>query len=166
MEKTITTDEDYDNIIRTAVVAASAAGPLAMSPIPATDTVVVAGIWTTMMTGIARKTGHSLDLETGKKVVLAVISGAGLYWTGGKALTWIIARIPGIGWVTGSGANSVLNGTFTVWLGYSLIDLFEKEDFELDDWEFCIEYLKDAMKPQANKDKLKRIRAFFKRWTG
>lgn len=165
METTVMADENYDSIIRTAVVAASAAGPLAMSPIPVADTFVVAGIWATMMTGIARKTGHDLDLETGKKVALAVISGAGAYWTGCKALTWIIAKVPGIGWVTGSGANSVLNGAYTVWLGYSLIDLFEKEGFELDDWIFCIEYLKDAMKPRTNKDKLMRIRAFFKRWT-
>lgn len=159
-------DEGYDNIIRTAVVAASAAGPLAMSPIPATDTVVVAGVWTTMMTSIAKKAGHSLDPETGKKVILAVISGAGAYWTGSKALTWIIAKIPGIGWVTGSGINGILNGAFTVWLGYALIDLFEKNDFELGDWEFCIEYLKNAMKPQVDKGKIKRIRAFFGRLTG
>ncbi len=37
-------DQDYDDIIRKAVAAAAATGPLAMSPVPATDTVAVAGI--------------------------------------------------------------------------------------------------------------------------
>lgn len=159
-------DEDYDGIIRTAFVAASATGPLVISPIPGSDLVVVTGIWTTMMTGIARKTGHSLDVETGKKVVVAVVAGAGAYWTGSKTLTWILAKIPGIGWATGSAINSGLNGAFTLWLGYAFIDLFEKDDFDLQNWEFCIEYLKIAMKPGINKAKLMRIRAFFKRWTG
>lgn len=156
-------DQDYDDIIRKAVAAAAATGPLAMSPVPATDTVAVAGIWTTMMIAIASRTGHSLDVETGKKVVLAFIAQAGAYWTGSKALTWIIAKFPGIGMVTGSGANSVLNGAFTVWLGCLLIDLFEREDFELIDWPVYVGFLKDAKKPWEDVGKLRRVRDFFKR---
>lgn len=156
-------DQDYDDIIRKAVAAAAATGPLAMSPIPATDTVAVAGIWTTMMIAIARRTGHSLDVETAKKVVLAVIVQATAYWTGSKTLTWIIAKFPGIGWVTGSATNSVLNVAFTVWLGYALIDLFEREDFELIDWPAYAGFLKDAMKPWGDVGKLRRARDFFKR---
>ena len=156
-------DQDYDDIIRKAVAAAAATGPLAMSPIPATDTIAVAGIWTTMMIAIARRTGHSLDVETAKKVVLAVITQAGAYWTGSKALTWIVAKIPGPGMVTGSGANSVLNGAFTVWLGYRFIDLFEREDFELIDWQVYAETLMDAKKPWGDVGKLRRVRDFFKR---
>lgn len=157
-------DEDYDGIIRKAVTGAAATGPLALSPIPQADAVVVVGIWTTMMIAIARRKGHSLDVETGKKVVLAFIHQAGAYWVGSKALTWIVAKVPGIGMVTGSGANSILNGTFTVWLGLTFIDLSEREDFELIDWSVYAESLKDAKRPYADVAKLRRARDFFKRW--
>src|SRR6266849_1760727 len=158
-------DQDYDDIIRKAIAAAAATGPLAMSPVPLTDTAAVAGIWTTMMIAIARRTGHALDVETAKKVVLAVIAQALAYWAGCKALTWLIAKFPGIGMVTGSGANSVLNVALTVWLGYAFIDLFEREDFELIDWPVYVGVLKDAMKPGADVSKLRRVRDFFKRWS-
>jgi uncharacterized protein (DUF697 family) len=157
-------DEDYDGIIRKAVTGAAATGPLAMSLIPSADTVVITGIWTTMMIAIARRTGHSLDARTGKKVVLGFIHQAGAYWAGSKALTWIVAKVPGIGMVTGSGANSVLNGTFTVWLGLTFIDLSEREDFELIDWAVYVDSLKDAKRPYADVAKLRRVRDFFKRW--
>jgi len=66
--------------------------------------------------------------------------------------------------VTGSGANSVLNGTFTVWLGLTFIDLSERDDFELIDWSVFAESLKDSKQPYADVAKLRRIRVFFKRW--
>ncbi len=68
----------------------------------------------------------------------------------GHALTWIVAKVPGIGMVTGSGANSVLNGTFTVWLGLTFIDLSERDDFELIDWSVFAESLKDSKQPYAD----------------
>jgi len=157
-------DEDYDGILRKAVTGAAATGPLAMSLIPTADTIVIAGIWTTMMIAIARKRGRSLDAETGKKLVPAFIAQAGAYWVGSKALTWVVAKVPGIGMVTGSAANGVLNATFTVWVGLTFIDLAEREDFELIDWSVYAESLKDAKRPYADIRKLRRIRDFFKRW--
>ena len=75
-----------------------------------------------------------------------------------------MAKVPGIGMVTGSAANGVLNATFTVWVGLTFIDLAEREDFELIDWSVYAESLKDAKRPYADIRKLRRIRDFFKRW--
>jgi uncharacterized protein (DUF697 family) len=160
-------DKDYDTILRSAVAAAATAGPLAMSPIPGTDTIVVAGAWIGMIVAIAKKTGcDELDAETAKKIALGVIAGAGAYWTGSKLFTWTLAKIPGIGWVTGSGINSGLNVVFTLWLGYALIDLFEGPNPEFDDITTIIEQLTEAMKPQARSGKVNRIVGFFKRVGG
>ncbi len=157
-------DADFDGIIRTAVVAAAATGPLVVLPVPGADAIPIAGIATTMMIAIARETGHSMDPTTSKKVVLAVIAQAGSYWVNVKAFNWIVAKFPGIGWVTGSGANSLLNVAFMVWLGYAFIDLFEKEDVEVIDLGSHLVFLQEAMKPNPGLRKLMRIRDFFKRW--
>lgn len=158
-------DEEYDDIVRTAAAAAAATGPLAMSPVPATDTLAIAGIWTAMMTAIAQRTGHRLDAETAKKVAVGISGAAGGYWVGCKWFTWILAKIPGVGMVTGSGINSTLNVGFTLWLAYSFIDLFEEDDIDLTDWEFMITQLKGAMKPSMSSGKVARIREFFGRFT-
>lgn len=158
-------DKDYDSIIRTATGAAAACGPLALSPVPVTDTVAIAGIWATMMTAIARRAGHGLDKETAKMVALGVLGAAGSYWSGCKTFTWVLAKIPGPGMIVGSGVNGTLNAGFTLWVAYSFIDLFEEDDIDLTDWEFMITYLKGAVRPAANSAKLRRIRAFFRRMT-
>jgi hypothetical protein len=98
--------------------------------------------------------------------VLAVIAQAGSYWVNVKVFNWIVAKIPGIGWVTGSGANSLLNVAFMVWLGLAFIDLFEKDDVEVGDLGSHLAFLREAMKPNPGLRKLRRISAFFKRWAG
>lgn len=157
-------DADFDGIIQAAVVAAAATGPLVVLPVPGADALPMAGIATTMMIAIARQTGHAVDATTGKKVVLAVIAQAGSYWVNVKAFNWLVAKFPGIGWVAGSAANSLLNGAFMVWLGYAFIDLFKRDHVEVIDLASHLEFLQDAMKPNPGLRKLKRIRGFFMRW--
>lgn len=157
-------DADFDGIIHAAVVAAAATGPLVVLPVPGADALPIAGIATTMMIAIARQTGHTVDAATGKKVVLAVVAQAGSYWMNVKAFNWLVAKFPGIGWVAGSGANSLLNAAFMVWLGYAFIDLFEREDVEVIDLGSHLGFLQEAMKPNPGVRKLKRIRNFFTRW--
>ncbi|GHO77939.1 hypothetical protein KSD_57100 [Ktedonobacter sp. SOSP1-85] len=157
-------DKDYDTILRTAAAAASAAGPLAISPIPGADTLVIAGVWSTMMIAVARKAGQGVfNGEVSKKVALSVIAGAGAYWTGSKLFTWILAKIPVVGWVTGSGINAGLNGIFTLWMGYALIDLFEGPNLKIEDMATIIKQLTDAMKPHVGSSKVKRVVGFFQR---
>jgi len=157
-------DEKYDTILRTAITAAAASGPLAMSPIPGTDTLVMGGTWIAMMTAIAKKAGYNnLDSEIAKKVVLGVVAGAGAYWTGSKIFTWILAKIPVIGWVTGSGINATLNVLFTLWMGYAFIDWFEGPNIEFNDLSTTIKQLIDAMQPGLRSGKIQRIADFFTR---
>ncbi|MEV6598677.1 hypothetical protein AB0M36_17730 [Actinoplanes sp. NPDC051346] len=99
-----------------------------------------------------------------KKVALGVLGAAGGYWVGCKLFTWVLAKIPGVGMVTGSGINGMLNAGFTLWLAYSFIDLFEEDDIDLTDWEFLITQLKGAMRPSMSSGKFRRIRAFFGRF--
>lgn len=157
-------DENYDTILRTAATVASAAGPLAISPIPETDTLVIAGVWSTMMVAIAHKAGNNaFNGEMAKKVALGVIAGAGAYWTGSKFFTWILGKIPVVGWVTGSGINAGLNMIFTLWMGFALIDLFEGPNLKIDDIAAIIKQLTDAIKPHIGSNKVKRVGSFFQR---
>lgn len=160
-------DENYDTILRTAAALAASTGPLAISPVPEVDLVFIATIWSAMMAAIAEEAGcYELNAEVTKKIVFGVIAGAGAYWTGCKFFTWILAKIPVVGWVTGSGINSGLNVVFTLWMGFALIDLFEGPDLKLNDVPTIIEQLMDAMKPRTTSDKIKRIMSFFKRVGG
>lgn len=157
-------DEEYDQILRRSFSAALATGPLALSPVPNSDMVAMAGIWSGMMVAISRKNGHELNPGVAKKVALSVTTGVAAYWTGSKMFTWVLAKVPGIGTVTGTGINGILNGSYTLWLGLAFIDLFEKKDVDLTDVTFVTRFVSEAMKPRVGGEKVARVRAFFKRW--
>lgn len=157
-------DEEYDQILRRSFSAALATGPLALSPVPNSDMVAMAGIWSGMMVAISRKNGHELNPGVAKKVALSVTTGVAAYWTGSKMFTWVLAKVPGIGTVTGTGINGILNGSYTLWLGLAFIDLFEKKDVDLTDVTFVTQFVSEAMKPRVGGEKVARVRAFFKRW--
>jgi len=156
-------DEDYDTILRTAAAAAAATAPLAMSPVPLTDAAAMAGIWSTMLVAIAKKSGHHLDADTARRMAFAATAGAGGYWTGSKIFTWALAKIPGPGMVAGATVNGTLNVTFTLFVGYVFIDLFEKPEFDVLDVESDMAYLRQGLKPYMSTDKLHRIAGFMKR---
>ncbi len=156
-------DEDYDGILRTAVAAGGATGPLIISPVPGTDMAAVAAIWTTMAVNIARRNGHTVEGEAARRVILAVVAGAGAYWANAKLVMWFISKIPGIGMVGASGVNGGINALSTLWLGFALIDLFEQRSGGVD-LEFSVDFLVKEMKLRPNGRKLRRLQAFFRRW--
>jgi uncharacterized protein (DUF697 family) len=156
-------DENYDGILRTAVAAAGATGPLIILPVPGADAAAIAGIWTTMAVSIARRNGSTVESETARRVMLAVVAGAGAYWANAKAVMWFISKIPGVGMVSASGVNGGINALSTLWLGFALVDLFEQKSGGVD-LEFSVDFLVKEMKLRPNGRKLRRLQAFFRRW--
>lgn len=156
-------DEDYDSIMRAAAVAAAATAPLAMSPVPLADTVAMGGIWSTMLVAIAKKSGHHLDADAAQRMALAAATGAGGYWSGSKAFARTLAKIPGPGMVAGSTVNGTLNVTFTLFVGYMFIDLFERPSFDPLDVEFGRTYFQQGRKPYMSTVMLHRVAGFVKR---
>jgi uncharacterized protein (DUF697 family) len=158
-------DEEYDQVLRTATatVAAAATAPLAMSPVPLSDTAAMAGIWATMLVAIAKKSGHSLDADTARRMALAATAGAGGYLSGCKVFAWTLAKIPGPGMVVGSTASGTLNVAFTLFMGYVFIDLFEKPNFDPLDIEYSMAYFQRCLKPYLSSAMLHRIGGFMQR---
>jgi uncharacterized protein (DUF697 family) len=157
-------DEEYDGVLRTAVAASAATGPLIILPIPGTDMAAVAAIWTTMAVNIAQRSGQTLEGGTARRVVLAVAAGAGAYWANVKAVMWLVSKIPGIGMVGGSSVNGLVNALSTLWLAFALIDLFERDGGV--NFEFSVQFLVEEMKPSPNGRKFRRVQRFFRRWAG
>jgi len=156
-------DSYYDDILRTAVKAAAATGPLVISPIPGTDLVVVGTIWGTMAAEIAKLNNVKLEKEAAVKIAVAVLTGLGAYAASVKAFLYIISKVPGIGWVAGSGVNSVANTALTLWFAFALIDLFD-EDGDVVDLEGYVTFLISEVRPRNNGKKFARAAAFIKRW--
>jgi len=157
-------DEQYDSIIRKAVLAAAAAGPLVLAPVPGPADVAMGAINGIMLVTIARRNNQAFDEAAAKRIILGVMAGAGAYYSGVKFFLWIVAKVPGIGMITGAGATSAINVAVTLWLAFAMVDLFERHDSV--DAEFCVDFLKQEMKPGVNLRKLKRIKDFTKRLGG
>lgn len=161
LEGDLVPDEQYDNIIVTAVGASIAIGPLVLLPVPGPTEIALSGIWGTMIGAIALKNGKTLSGDLAKRIGLGALTGLGATYGGAKAFTWLLAKFPGIGTITGTAASSALNGALTLWVAFAMVDLFEQH--RRVDAEYCIEFLLDEMKPKMNKAKIRRIAAFIKR---
>jgi uncharacterized protein (DUF697 family) len=157
-------DEDYDKILRRAVAAAIASGPLVVSPLPGSDLLPLVGIWGSMIAAMAHKNDREIAADAARKIALAVGTGGLALIFNMKSFNWVVAKFPGIGTVIGTGSNCAVNAVFTVWLGLSFIDLFEQEDIDVTDIDYDIAFVTSAMRPGMYGGLLTRIRAFFVRW--
>jgi len=157
-------DEQYDGIIKKAVLAAAAAGPLVLAPVPGPADVAMGAINGIMLVAIARHNNQTFDEAVAKRIILGVTAGAGAYYSGVKFFLWLVAKVPGIGMIAGAGATSTINVAVTLWLAFAMVDLFERHDSI--DADFCTEFLSREMKPGVNLRKLKRIKDFMKRLGG
>lgn len=140
-------DTEYDDIIATAVVAAAGLGA-GTAFAPGADIALCSGTWIAMMAAIADRSGHDENKVYWSKVLTSVGMGAAGYWAGSKVFTGILFYlIPGAGSITAATLNAVLNGLYTWRLGTSLVNLFNKPDFDIRDAESVARYLKGALAP-------------------
>lgn len=154
-------DAEYDPILRAATGAAASTGPLVLLLVPGLDFTVMAGIWGTMIVNIASRNGVAMDRQSAVRIATAIITGFGAYAASAKTFVWAIGKIPGIGWVAAGGINSAANAIMTLWLGFALIDLFDREKpTTLEDY---VKFLISELRPKINAGKMARSVAFFQR---
>jgi uncharacterized protein (DUF697 family) len=134
----------YEGIINKATLAAGAIGaPGAFSF--GLDVSVMTGIWGTMIVAIAEKSGREMDKTTAAKIASGVAAGVAAYIAGSKLAVNVIRFIPGPGTLAAMAANTGLNAWYTRSLGHVLVDMFEREEFELTDVGSAVYVILEAM---------------------
>jgi uncharacterized protein (DUF697 family) len=144
-------DEQYDDILTVAILAAAASGPSII--IPGADVGAVAGIWTTMVMSIAEKNGVTLEKKATGKIMLTILTGLGAYVGSVKVFLAIVSKIPGIGMLGASAANSIANIVLTIWLAFTMIDLFDRER-GVKNLEGYTEFILGALRPKSAMTKM------------
>jgi uncharacterized protein (DUF697 family) len=124
--------ERHYETIKTGVVAAGVAGPVGAIPGPL-DALAIGGIWTIMLVSIAKKSGHQLSEAYVAKFVSIVSAGAVGYYGGCKVAGWLLNLIPGAGTLAAMGVSAVLNIIFTYKFGVTVADIFDRDEFNLND---------------------------------
>ena len=139
-------DGKYDAILVTAIAAAAASGPSII--IPGTDFAVMAGIWATTAVAIAEMNDVKWEKKEAAKIMLTVLTSLGAYVGSAKVFLGVVSKIPGIGMLGASIANSLANVVLTIWLAFTLIDLFDQHKGvqRLEDY---VEFIIKALKPRT-----------------
>ena len=96
----------YKSIVKTALVAAAAVGPVGV--FGGIDAVAVGGIWTTMFFAIRNEAGTKFGNDP-KRIAGAVASGIVQYYIGCKLATYTCFLIPGVGVLAAMGVSALCN---------------------------------------------------------
>ena len=96
---------------------------------PGADLIVIAPAWIKMTIELAKEADEELSEQTIKKIVLAVMTGAGAFMAGTKAastgLAWVTAIFTGgISLAISAAANAGLNAAFTASYGRAVSRYF------------------------------------------
>jgi uncharacterized protein (DUF697 family) len=148
----------YGGIINKATLAAGGVGvPGALSF--GLDVTAMAGIWGTMIIAIADKSGREIDKTWAAKVASGVATGIAAYIGGSKLAVGILGWIPVVGWLPAMAVNSSLNAWFTHNLGRAMVDMFEREDFQLTDVSNAVSIILTSMGGDKIKGQVKDMMA-------
>lgn len=121
----------YTTIVKNALIAAAAAGPLGVASGPA-DTIAIAGIWATMFVAIREKGNKDFGSDP-KRITRGVAAGIVKYYIGCKLATYACFLIPGAGIFAGMSVSAVCNIYFTYNFASILIGLMETKSTYSDD---------------------------------
>lgn len=149
----------YETIVRNAVSAAIAIGPVGL--FGAMDYVAVGGVWATMFVAIKEKAGFELG-ENPKKLCSSVAMGVAGYYVGSKIASWMCFLIPIAGPVIGASVSSLVNAYFTYRFAVILISLMDRQE-KMDD-EALGEYILSALKTWPSLKEMKQIIKLLKSW--
>ncbi len=121
----------YQEIVKVALVASAAAGPLGVASGPA-DTIAIAGIWTTMFLSIRSKSEKNFGNDP-SRITKGVAAGIVKYYIGCKLATYGCFLIPGAGIFAGMSVSAVCNIYFTYNFASILIELMDTKSSYSDD---------------------------------
>jgi hypothetical protein len=124
--------EKYRKITKTAILAATAAGPLGAFTGPF-DGAAVGTIWTTMVVAMVKKSGHELSAGFVSKFVATLGVGVAAYYGGCKLATMLFHIIPGAGTLMAMGISSLMNALFTYKVAAAVSSQLENGKFSFHD---------------------------------
>lgn len=148
---------DYVPIVKKALFAAAGVAPLGI--FGSFDAVGVGAVWTTMFFAIRKKSGSSLGTDP-KRICMGAASGIARYYIGCKVATFTFFLVPGVGpfavIAAAIGISGICNIYFTYNFAATLIELFEKKDFNDEEIiKFFIDHLKKLPNPEEIKEIIK-----------
>jgi uncharacterized protein (DUF697 family) len=111
------------------------------------DVSVMAGIWSTMLMEIAKRSGRKVSQDFGVKLVTGVLAGVAAYVGGSKLAMKLLHLIPGAGTLAAIGVNSLLNLFFTWRFGNAMAKLFERGAFDAEDFGDIVAYTLAILTP-------------------
>jgi len=145
----------YVGIVKNSLYAAAGVAPLGVFGV--LDTVGVGTTWAAMFIAIRKKAGSSLGADP-KRICIGVASGIARYYIGCKVATYGFFLVPGVGpfvaVAAAIGISAVCNIYFTYSFAATLIDLFQKNDYNDDE---IISFFVDHLKKLPNPGEVKEI---------
>ena len=145
----------YRSIVKKALVAAAAVSPLGL--FGGIDAVGVGGVWTVMFLAIRKETGSTLGADP-KRICVGVASGIARYYIACKAATYAFFLVPGLGpfvvIAAALGISAICNIYFTYSFAVTLIELFEKKNYNDDD---IVKFFINHLKKLPDTDEVKEI---------
>jgi uncharacterized protein (DUF697 family) len=131
VESLETIPEQYRNTLRNAMQATLILGPAGdLAPVISTSGMI--GVWTSMIVGIADKSGHKMSTETAMKLAGSIIASVVAYRLASSAIRAVVRVLPGLGKPTSVAVSVALNTYFTYRLGRAMIKQFESPSFDMD----------------------------------
>lgn len=112
---------------------------------PGADWGPIIGLWGTMTINLASEAGHSLNIDTAKKIAFAVATGVGTFLAGAKVTSkvigWLAAPFTGgLSLAIAVLSNAAMNGSFTWMYGRAVARYFLQTD-KVDSVEVMIKIL-------------------------
>ena len=115
----------YWPMMKVAIIAAAAAGPLGSLTGPA-DMLAVTGIWTTLLISMLNTAGQKISFDNAKMVASAVAAGAVSYYVGCKVASWAFYLIPFAGPAGAVGISTAANILFTYRFGFAVARMIDE----------------------------------------
>lgn len=134
----------YRSIVKKELIAAAGVSPLGL--LGNIDAVGVGAVWTTMFIALRERSASSIGGDP-KRICVGVASGIARYYLACKAATYAFFLVPGVGPIAaiaaGLGISAVCNIYFTYSFAATLIELFEKPNYnDKEVISFFIDHLK------------------------
>ena len=153
-------ERNYWPMMKVAIAAAAAAGPLGSLTGPA-DMIAVTGIWTTLLISMMNKAECKISPKNAKTIATAVATGAVSYYVGCKVASWMFYLIPFAGVAGAIGISTAANILFTYRFGLSIASMIEKNIVDCRDKSLLLEIATPLFRKLPSIGELREIKTIY-----
>ncbi len=119
--------DKYCGMVKKALIAAAAAGPLGVLPDGVLDAAAICSTWGVLLVAMLDKSGIKLDKNVAAKMCTSVIAGAAGYYAGCKVASKIFNFIPLAGPLLGASVSTLANVIFTYQFAWTVACLLNED---------------------------------------